>query len=83
MRVLDLGCGSGEFMRTLLARGCDVVGVDVDTDAVAALRAEGLDARVGAGEAIPLPDESVDAILCSVAIPYMDERRAIKTMLTV
>jgi len=33
-RVLDLGCGTGEFLAELSKKGCDVFGLDFDRDAV-------------------------------------------------
>lgn len=38
-RVLDLGCGEGWMARALVARGCDVVGVDASPELIAAARA--------------------------------------------
>jgi SAM-dependent methyltransferase len=42
--VLEVGCGTGEVARELAARGHRVVGVDADSDAVAAAKANGVDA---------------------------------------
>jgi 2-polyprenyl-3-methyl-5-hydroxy-6-metoxy-1,4-benzoquinol methylase len=35
VRVLDLGCGAGEFARLAVERGARVTGVDADRSAVA------------------------------------------------
>jgi len=34
IKILDLGCGSGEFIAELEKRGCEVWGVDFDRDAI-------------------------------------------------
>jgi len=75
--VLDVGCGTGELMKELAGRGCSVSGVEVDRSLVAACRSEGLQVKEGCAERLPISDESVDAIVCSVVIPYTDERAAV------
>lgn len=40
-RLLDLGCGRGEFAAAAVARGAVVTGIDVDPSAVAAVTVEG------------------------------------------
>ena len=42
--VLEVGCGTGEVARELMARGHHVIGIDADSDAVAAAKANGVDA---------------------------------------
>ena len=42
-RVLDIGCGHGEFLEMLTAAGHEAVGMDIDPGMVAACRAKGLD----------------------------------------
>lgn len=46
-RVVDLGCGTGEFLEELARAGVPAFGVDVDPEAVEACRLRGLEARVG------------------------------------
>lgn len=41
-RVLDLGCGDGDFMRLLAERNVDVLGVDSDAKPLQSLREQGL-----------------------------------------
>src|SRR5829696_7877718 len=45
-RLLDVGCGSGEFLEAATARGYASVGIDISRSGVAACRARGLDAHV-------------------------------------
>jgi 2-polyprenyl-3-methyl-5-hydroxy-6-metoxy-1,4-benzoquinol methylase len=45
--VLDLGCGSGDLMALLVARGVTCRGVDTDMESVASARTKGLDAELG------------------------------------
>lgn len=76
-RVLDVGCGSGEHLRLLAERGCQAVGIERDEQLVATLREEGFDVTVGTAEQLPFADRSLDGIVCSVVLPYADERRAV------
>jgi SAM-dependent methyltransferase len=46
-RVLDVGCGAGEFMQAAVEAGYRVQGVDVSAAAAERCRARGLDARAG------------------------------------
>ncbi|HUR52607.1 MAG TPA: class I SAM-dependent methyltransferase [Gemmataceae bacterium] len=75
--VLDVGCGTGELMSEAADRGCSVEGVEIARPLVESCRAAGLRVSEGRAEHLPVPDASVDAILCSVVIPYTDERKAI------
>jgi arsenite methyltransferase len=86
-RVLDVVCGSGATARLLAReRGCDVVGLDLGSRAIAeaadAARAAGLAARVrfvlGDAEALPFPDTGFDVAVseCSLCT-FPDTRRAI------
>jgi O-antigen chain-terminating methyltransferase len=45
-RVLDLGCGRGEFLELLRAAGIEARGLDLSAESVARCRAKGLDADV-------------------------------------
>ncbi|HLJ57940.1 MAG TPA: class I SAM-dependent methyltransferase [Chthonomonadaceae bacterium] len=76
-RTLDVGCGQGDLCIELAALGCDVVGVEIDEALVAGCRARGIEAVRGAAEQLPFPDASFDRIVCSVVVPYTDERKAI------
>ncbi len=68
--VLDLGCGGGFMSEALAARGADVIGVDLSRGAISAAKnhaaASGLSIRylVGSGDHLPLPDNSVDCLVC-------------------
>ena len=64
MRLLDIGCGSGDFCALALARGAQVSGIDVAPAMVeiARERAAGADLRVGAMEHLPWEDGAFDAV---------------------
>lgn len=75
--VLDVGCGTGELMAELAGRGCSVTGVEIDPSLVESCRAAGFQANEGRAERLPAADGSLDAIVCSVVLPYTDERKAV------
>jgi SAM-dependent methyltransferase len=76
-RVLDVGCGGGDQLVALRDAGCDPVGVEPTASLVHELTARGFDVRHGYAEQLPVEDGSVDGVVCKVALPYTDERRAI------
>lgn len=80
--VLDLGCGHGENIVPLLARGARVLGIDISPDLIAIaerrLHDSGLEAAVCVGSAYDtgLPDESIDLIFCMALIHHLDIKLA-------
>lgn len=80
-RVLDAGCGPGLYAEELVARGADVVGVDNSPRMIELcrervpsgdFRVQDLDDELGW-----LADESVDLVLCALAIEHVDDRPAV------
>lgn len=76
MRVLDLGAGTGRVSAVLLGLGYDVVAVEPD-DAMRALVPSGVQALAGTAEDVPLPDQSVDAVLVGQAWHWFDQEQAL------
>ncbi len=78
-RVLDLGAGTGKLTRQLHERGLDVVAVEPS----AGMRGQlarvlpGVACLDGTAESIPVPADSVDAVLCAQAWHWVDPRRAV------
>jgi ubiquinone/menaquinone biosynthesis C-methylase UbiE len=77
MTVLDVGCGQGGLMSELAGRGCSVTGVEIDSSLVRYCQDLGLRVSSGRAEALPVADSSLDAVVCSVVLPYTDERLAV------
>ncbi len=87
-KVLDLGCGSGENVAPLLARGASVVAVDLSHKLVELARKrmaisnqhELASFAVGSAYNVPLPDEALDAILCASLLHHLEITRAMAEM---
>jgi SAM-dependent methyltransferase len=78
-RVLDLAAGTGKLTRRLVAEVEHVVAVEPLAGMRALLRSQAPRATVldGTAERIPLPDASVDAVLCADAFHWFDADAAI------
>lgn len=76
-RVLDAACGTGAVTHQLLARGHDVVGVDVSEGMLTRARRAAPEAHLLAGDItdIPLPDDDVDHVVCSLALAHLHDLR--------
>jgi SAM-dependent methyltransferase len=77
--VLDLAAGTGKLTRALLAGGLDVVAVEPQGPLREMLAARIGDERVreGLAEAIPLPEDSVDAVTVADAFHWFDHAAAL------
>ena len=77
-RVLDLGAGTGKLTVRLVERGLDVVAVDPIPEMLEVLSRSlpQTPALLGTAEEIPLPDNSVDAVVVAQAWHWFDPQRA-------
>lgn len=76
-RVLDVGCGSGEFLALLRDRGATAAGVDPAPRMLDLSRTllgnPGVDLRLGDAEHLPWPDASFDAVTAVNALQFADD----------
>ncbi|MGX1309157.1 SAM-dependent methyltransferase [Amorphus suaedae] len=62
-KILDIGCGSGAFLKQLLAGGADATGMEVTQETLNRAAAAGIDRKrlaLGDGRTLPFADGSFD-----------------------
>ena len=76
-RALDAACGTGAVTQQLVARGHEVIGVDISAAMLARARKAVPEARFLAGDLtdLPLPDGDVDHVVCSLALAHLSDLR--------
>ncbi len=74
-QILDLGCGDGRFIQQVWPEAKNIVGVDIDPDAVIRAQKAGIYQRVHLAPAhkIPEKDETFDAVFSNCAMEHMDQ----------
>jgi SAM-dependent methyltransferase len=74
--VIDLAAGSGKLTRPLAALGCEVIAIEPVAEMRAAIgpTARALD---GTAEAMPLPEDSADAVTVGQAFHWFDGPKAL------
>jgi SAM-dependent methyltransferase len=75
--VVDLAAGSGKLTRPLAALGCEVIAVEPVAEMRAAIGPAAAQALDGTAEAIPLPDDSADAVTVGQAFHWFDGPKAL------
>jgi SAM-dependent methyltransferase len=77
-RVLDMGCGTGEFLDMAATRGAEVAGIDAAQAMVSIgrWRMPGADLRIGSIEDLPWPDDAFDVVTAFNAVQFAADRRA-------
>lgn len=83
-KILDAGCGGGRNIYWLLQNGFDVFAVDINPDAIEAIRelvkrfAPGLsheNFQVASLDSIPFADASFDWVICNAVMHFAEDRR--------
>ncbi len=73
--VVDVGCGDGSLTRHFAGEGAQATGIEINEDQLARARKAdpviGASYRVGRGEALPLEDASVDALVFSNSFHHL------------
>lgn len=72
-RLLDVGCGNGEFLLRARQAGWIVKGVDLDPKAVALARRRGLEVWCGDYRQTPICEATFDAITSSQVIEHLHD----------
>jgi SAM-dependent methyltransferase len=72
-RVVEVGCGRGEFAARLRTQGIEVVALDQSEQMVELARERGVDARVGDVRELPFADGSFDATVANFMLYHVPE----------
>ena len=78
-RLLDIGCGVGQFLGTVVSLGWNATGIDTDERVVESCRQRGLDARVGTLEEQRFPDEHFDVVTMRHVIEHVPKPEGLLT----
>jgi len=67
-RILDVGCGTGEFIKLAPRR---IIGIDTNQQTLSACRRQGFTVKSGSATKIPYPQNSFDGLHCSHVIEHL------------
>lgn len=70
-KLLDIGCGNGDFLANARDAGWDVTGIDPDPKAVATAAQRGFDVRMGSVESLAELSNCFDAITISHVLEHV------------
>ena len=77
-RILDVGCGSGEFTRVLREESdAAIVGVDADRSLLASARMEDVTRALGDATRLPFRDGAFDLVVCQALLVNLPDPGAV------
>lgn len=76
-RLLDVGCGDGQFLSFARSAGWRIAGFDFDPKAIRIARSRGLDVRLGGFETTEHESEGFDAITVSHVIEHVHDPKGL------
>ena len=76
-KLLEIGCGNGEMLQSMEARGWKVTGVDFDSKSVDVAKNKGLNIYLGTLEEQHFSESSFDAIVMSHVIEHVPDPTAL------
>lgn len=76
-RLLDIGCGSGDWLHLMRARGWSVEGLDLDETAVANAKDRGLPVHCGTVHDRKFPEAHFDAVTLNQVIEHVPDPIAV------
>jgi glycosyltransferase involved in cell wall biosynthesis/SAM-dependent methyltransferase len=73
--ILDLGCGEGQTLKAIENMRCltFTIGIDMSSERVRVMRAQGLRGVVADGLKLPFADESVSVVVCRHVIEHVPD----------
>lgn len=72
-RLLEVGCASGGYLKTMSTEGWDVEGIEFSADAAKSARSLGLKVEAGAIETIDRPEASYDLIVGWMVLEHLHD----------
>ena len=72
-RLLDIGCGDGEFLRLAGKLGFVAVGTDFDEGAIRSAKRDGLDVHLSSAPGISLPPRSFDYVTLDNVLEHLHD----------
>jgi 2-polyprenyl-3-methyl-5-hydroxy-6-metoxy-1,4-benzoquinol methylase len=69
--VLDVGCGTGDLLEELKKKGCDVHGVELNSESVNICKERGLDVRCENFDTLSFPDQMFDTVILWHVIEHL------------
>lgn len=69
-RIVDLGCGNGEYIPYLQTKAAYVVGIDIDIDLVKISKRKGFEVILATLDYLPFKDKSFDCVWASEVVEH-------------
>ena len=74
LKILEIGCGSGERLSWLKLQGADVFGIDPSSDAIDAVIDKGISAKIGTADNLPYEENTFDIVIVGFCL-YLCDRQ--------